>query len=39
MRLYVKGLSPEQAASAEEIRNYYAREPASPLRAVLGLRR
>ena len=36
MRLYVKGLSPEQAASADEIRKYYAREPASPLRAVLG---
>jgi hypothetical protein len=26
MRLYVKGLSPEQAANADEIRKYYARE-------------
>jgi hypothetical protein len=26
-RLYVKGLSPEQAVSADEIRKYYAREP------------
>jgi hypothetical protein len=32
MRLYVKGLSPEQAVSADEIRKYYAREPGEWLR-------
>ena len=32
MRLYVKGLSPEQAVSADEIRKYYAREPGERLR-------
>ena len=32
MRLYVKGLSPEQAANADEIRKYYAREPGERLR-------
>jgi hypothetical protein len=32
MRLYVKGLLPEQAASADEIRKYYAREPGERLR-------
>jgi hypothetical protein len=32
MRLYVKGLSPEQAASADEIRKYYAHEPVARLR-------
>ena len=31
-RLYVKGLSPEQAVSADEIRKYYAREPGERLR-------
>ena len=32
MRLYVKGLSPEQAANADEIWKYYAREPGERLR-------
>ena len=32
MRLYVKELSPEQAASADEIRKYYALEPGERLR-------
>ena len=32
MRLYVKGLSPEQAASADEIEKYDAREPGEGLR-------
>jgi hypothetical protein len=32
IRLYVKGLSPEQAASADEIRKYYAHEPVARLR-------
>ena len=26
-RLYVKGLTPEQAAKTPELRNYYTREP------------
>ena len=31
-RLYVKGLSPEQAVSTDEIRKHYAREPGERLR-------
>jgi hypothetical protein len=31
-RLYVKGLSPEQAANGDEIRKHYAREPGERLR-------
>jgi hypothetical protein len=31
-RLYVKGLSPEQAANADGIRKHYAREPGQRLR-------
>jgi hypothetical protein len=31
-RLYVKGLTPEQAANAAELRNYYTRDPSDRLR-------
>ena len=31
-RLYVKGMSPEQAASIPEVRNYFTREPGERLR-------
>ena len=30
-RLYVKGMTPEQAAKAPELRNYYTREPGERL--------
>ena len=30
-RLYIKGLTPEQAAKAPELHNYYTREPGERL--------
>jgi hypothetical protein len=31
-RLYIKGLTPEQAASASELKNYFTKDPGERLR-------